>query len=334
MNSFCARKFFSACLIGVFSLAINEHALAAPKVKPPLESVRRDDVSSVIGQLQSVDLANGQLEFKVTRVIAGSAALGNAKIAASADILSRIAPDTDYTLLVLDRMVDPRKPGRIVSLDVWQLFETEGASPPIFLTNEENTALFEPAHIQVERSANYLAQVVNDLSSKDVQLVDLSAAEILYSEPRIAALTSADTDKLVALIARTDLRGITRARVLSAASAGIITTDAGQLNQLVKQVLLSAPMGQLPWIDSQDELVFAALSHFNRQVQLSGAIKVADLSRWLQSHNPALVEQAALLAIRIDPEQAADAIRAALNYSLLPKVARTTLLVVLHRNSQ
>ena len=334
------RNFYSRSFLHAFSFSLlycfgfSTLAGAAPRVKPPLEAVRRDDVSSVIGHLAAVDAAKGQFEFQVTRVIAGSAALGKATIAASADILSRLAPETDYTLLVLDRMVDPKKPGRIISLDVWQLFDIEGASPPIFLTSEKNSALFDPAHLALERSANYLTLVLNDLSSDDVQLVDLSTAEIIYSEARRAALSSADSAKLLALIARTDLRGITRARVLSAASAGNINVDLAQLDQLARQVLLNTQYGQLPWIDSQDELVFAALNHFTRQVHATSAVKVDDLSRWLQSPNPALVEQAAVLALRIDPDNAADAIRVALNYSLLPRDARSTLLSVLHRSTQ
>lgn len=229
----------------------------------------------------------------------------------------------------MDRIADPKKPERIIALEVWQLFDVEGASPPIFLTSEKNTALFEPAHAELERSANYLASVLNDLSSDDVQLVDLSSAEIIYSESRRAALKPSDSAKLIALILRADLRGITRARVLSAARAGTIIVDSAQLDQQAKQVLLSTPTGQLPWIDSQDELIFAALNHFTRQVHLPSAVTVADLSRWLQSPNPALVEQAAVLALRIDPDAAADAIRVALNYALLPRDARSTLRVVM-----
>jgi len=335
MRIFCTRAFFHALVLtALFCFGFCTLANAAPRVKPPLEAVRRDDVSSVIGHLVTADAAKGQFEFQVTRVIAGEAALGKATIAASADILSRLAPDTDYTLVVLDRMVDPKKPGRIIPLEVWRLFDVEGASPPIFLTSEKSTALFDPAHLDFERSANYLAAVVNDLNSDDVQLVDLSTAEIIYSEPRLAALSPADTAKLIALIGRADLRGITRARVLSAASSGNISVDTSALDQLAKQVLQSAPTGQLPWIDSQDELVFAALNHFTRQVQVSSVVKVADLSRWLQSPNPALVEQAAGLAVRIDPVTAAGAIRVALNYALLPKDARSTLLVLLHRSKR
>lgn len=309
-------------------------ANAAPKVKPPLEAVRRDDVSSVIGRLVSVDAAKGQFDFQVTRIISGEASLGQATIAASADIVARLAPEIDYTLLVLYRATDPKKPGRVISLDVWQLFDTEGASPPIFLTSEKNSALFEPAHIEIERSANYLTSLLNDLNAKDVQLVDLSTAEIIYSESRRDALTPSDAAKLIAVIARTDLRGITRARVLSAASSGSIVAELSQLDQLAKQVLLSAPLGQLPWIDSPDELVFAAFNHFTRQVHATSALKVADFSRWLQSPNPALVEQSAILALRIDPDDAADAIRVALNYALLPKDARSTLQVLLRRSMQ
>jgi hypothetical protein len=333
MNTFCAQTFFNAvCFFALSSLCVCMDASAAPRVKPPLEAVRRDDVSSVIGHLEALDVAKGQFEFQVTRVIAGSAALGKANIAASADILSRLAPATDYTLVVLDRRVDPKKPGRVIALDVWQLFDLEGASPPIFLTSETNTALFEAAHVEVERSAGYLSQLLNDLRSADVQLVDLSTAEIIYSDSRIAALTPADSAKLIAVIARTDLRGITRARVLSAASAGNITAESSLLDQLAKQVLLNTPTGQLPWIDSQDELVFAALNHFTRQVGTTSAVKVADLSRWLQSPNPALVEQAALLALRINPNDAVSAMRDALNYALLPRDARSTLRAVLLRS--
>lgn len=335
MRNVSQRSFFNAVnLTLLFFLGFCTLAEAAPRVKPPLEAVRRDDVSSVIGRLASIDAAKGQFEFEVTRVIAGSAELGTATIAASADILSRLAPETNYTLLVLDRMFDPKKPERIISLEIWQLFDIEGASPPIFLTSEKNTALFDPAHLALERSPSYLATVLTDLSSNDVQLVDLSTAEIVYSEARRASLTSADTAKLIAVIGRTDLRGITRARVLSMASAGNITAETTQLDQLAKQVLLNTPHGQLPWIDSQDELVFAALNHFTRQVHATTVIKVADFSRWLQSPNPALVEQAAVLALRINSEDAADAIRIALNYSLLPKDARSALRAVLHRNSQ
>lgn len=335
MSIFYVPTFFNAaCFVALISLGVCMDANAAPRVKPPLEAVRRDDVSSVIGHLKTVDAAKGQFEFTVTRIIAGPAALGTATIAASADILSRLAPETDYTLLVLDRKVDPKKPARIVSLEVWQLFDIEGASPPIFLTSEKNSALFDPAHLTLERSANYLALLLNDLSSDDVQLVDLSTAEIIYSESRRAALTPADSAKLIALIARTDLRGITRARVLSAASAEIIETDKTQLDQLAKQILLSAPTSQLPWIDSQDELVFAALNHFTRQVHATSVVNVSNLSRWLQSPNPALVEQAAVLAMRINSSDAADAIRVALSYALLPRDARSTLRAVLHRSKQ
>lgn len=335
MRNFYSRSFFHAFSFSLlYCFGICTLADAAPRVKPPLEAVRRDDVSSVIGHLASVEATKGQFEFQVTRVIAGSAALGKATIAASADILSRLAPETDYTLLVLDRMVDAKKPGRIISLEVWQLFDIEGASPPIFLTNEKNSALFDPAHLALEGSANYLMLLLNDLSAKDAQLVDLSTAEIIYSESRRAALTPADSAKLISVIARNDLRGITRARVLSAASAEIIEADKDQLDQLAKQILLSAPTGALPWIDSQDELVFAALNHFSRQVHLTSVVKVADLSRWLQSPNPALVEQAAVLAARINPDDAAKAIRVALSYALLPRDARSKLRAVLQRNSQ
>lgn len=335
MRNVYTRSFSHAIILtAFFSFGFCTMTNAAPRVKPPLEAIRRDDVASVIGHLVALDATKGQFNFQVTRVIAGSATLGTATIAASADIISRLAPKIDYTLLVLNRMVDAKKPERIISLDVWQLFDIEGASPPIFLTSEKNSALFDPAHLALERSANYLAAVLDDLNSKDVQLVDLSSAEILYSQARRAALTAADSAKLLALIARTDLRGITRARVLSAASAGNIKTDIAKLDQLAKQVLLKTPSGPLPWIDSQDELVFAALNHFTRQVHATSAVKVEDLSRWLQSPNPALVEQAAVLALRIDPKDAADAIRAALNYSLLPRDARSTLLSVLHRSAQ
>lgn len=333
-NCFTRLFFHAASLTALLCFGYCTFAAAAPRVKPPLEAIRRDDVSSVIGHLVAVDPATGQFEFQVTRVITGEAGLGKATIAASADILSRLAPETDYTLLVLNRMADPKKPGRIISLEIWQLFDIEGASPPIFLTSEKSTALFEPSHLELERSANYLASLLNDLSSEDVQLVDLSSAEIIYSSSRRAALTPSDTAKLIALIARTDLRGITRARVLSAASAEIISADMSTLDQLAKQVLLSAPIGQLPWIDSQDELVFAALNHFTRQVHVTTAVKVADFSRWLQSPNPAVVEQAAVLALRIDRDAAAEAINVALNYALLPKDARSTLQVVLHRSTQ
>ncbi len=335
MRTVFARSIFSSLsLSALLCFGFCTVANAAPRVKPPLEAVRRDDVSSVIGHLVLSDHAKGQFEFQVTRVIAGQAAIGKVTIGASADIVSRLAPETDYTLLVLDRVFDPKKPGRVIPLDVWRLFDLEGASPPIFLTNESNTALFDPAHADFERSANYLASVVNDLSSSDVQLVDLSTAEIIYNDALMAALTPSDKAKLVAIIGRADLRGVTRARVLSAASSGGIDTDRASLDQLAKQVLLSAPTGQLPWIDSQDELVFAALNHFSRQVQISNALKVADLSRWLQSSNPALVEQAATLAVRIDPNAAADALRVALSYALLPKDARSTLKVFLLRSMQ
>ncbi len=335
MRNVCTRSFFHALgLSALFCFGFCTLANAAPKVKPPLEAVRRDDVSSVIGHLLAADAVKGQFDFQVTRVIAGKASLGKAIIAASADIVSRLAPDTDYTLLVLDRTTDPKKPERIIALEVWRLFDIEGASPPIFLTSEKSTALFEPAHAEFERSANYLAALLNDLSSDDAQRIDLSTAEIIYSASRRAALTPSDTAKLIAVIARTDLRGITRARVLSAASAGNITADPSAIDQLAKQVLQSAPTGQLPWIDSQDELVFAALNHFTRQVEATSVVKVAELSRWLQSPNPALVEQAAGLAVRIDPLAAAGAIRVALDYALLPKDARLALRVLLHRSKQ
>lgn len=335
MRTVFARSFFSSLtLSALLCFSVCTVANAAPRVKPPLEAVRRDDVSSVIGRLVSADAAHGQFEFQVSRVIAGQAATGKVTIAANADILSRLAPETDYTLLVLDRIFDPKKPGRVIPLDVWRLFDLEGASPPIFLTTENSTALFDPAHAEFERSANYLASVVNDLSSSDVQLVDLSTAEIIYSDALRAALTPSDKAKLVAIIGRTDLRGITRARVLSALSSGGIDADSATLDQLAKQVLLSAPTGQLPWVDSQDELVFAALNHFSRQVQISNVLKVADISRWLQSPNPALVEQAATLAVRIDPNGATDAFRVALNYALLPNDARSTLKVFLVRSKR
>ena len=333
MSFFYARTFFNvACLAALLSLGVFTDANSAPRVKPPLEALRRDDVSSVIGHINSIDTAKGQFDFEVTRVIAGSAAVGKATILASTDILSRLAPKTDYTLLVLHRMVDPRKPGRVIELDVWQLFDLEGASPPIFLTSEANSALFEAGHLEIERSANYLSQLLNDLSSDDVQLVDLAAAELIYSDSRIAELTPVQAAKLLALVERADLRGITRARVLSAASAGNISVDASALDQLARQVLLGASSGQLPWIDSQDELVFAALNHFTRQVSATSVVKVADLSRWLQSPNPALVEQAALLALRINPNDAVGAMRTALNYALLPRDARSTLRAVLLRS--
>ncbi len=335
MRTVFARSLFSSLsLSALLCFGFCTLANAAPRVKPPLEAIRRDDVSSVIGRLVSADAAHGQFEFHVSRVIAGEAATGKVTIGASADILSRLAPETDYTLLVLDRVFDPKKPGRIIPLEVWRLFDLEGASPPIFLTTENSTALFDPAHADLERSTNYLASVVNDLSSTDVQLVDLATAEIIYSDARRDALTPSDTAKLIALIGRTDLRGITRARVLSAASVGGIVAESAELDQLAKQILRSAPTGQLPWIDSQDELVFAALNHFSRQVQVSNAVKVIELSRWLQSPNPALVEQAATLAVRIDPNAAADAIRVALNYALLPKDARSTLKVLLLRSKR
>lgn len=335
MRTVFARSFFSSLsLSALLCFGFCTVANAAPRVKPPLEAVRRVDVSSVIGRLVSADAAQGQFEFQISRVIAGEAVIGKVTIAASADILSRLAPETDYTLIVLHRVFDPKKPGRIIPLEVWRLFDLEGASPPIFLTTESNTALFDPAHADLERSANYLASLVNDLSSSDVQLVDLSTAEIIYSDALRAALTPSDKAKLVAVIGRTDVRGITRARVLSAASSGGIDVDNATLDQLAKQVLLSAPTGQLPWIDSQDELVFAALNHFSRQVQMSTELKVADISRWLQSPNPALVEQAATLAVRIDANAAADAFRVALNYALLPKDARSTLKVFLLRSKR
>ncbi len=335
MSTFCARTYFNvAWFFALLSLCVSMDASAAPRVKPPLEAVRRDDVSSVIGHLEAVDVAKGQFEFQVTRVIAGPAALGKATITASTDILARLAPETDYTLIVLDRLLDPKKPGRVMALEVWQLFDLEGASPPIFLTSEANTALFEAAHIEVERGADYLSLLLDDVRSGDVQRVDLATAEIIYSDSRIAQLTSKQATELLAVIARTDLRGITRARVLSAASAGNIAAGTSELDQLAKQVLIGTPTGQLPWIDSQDELVFAALNHFTRQVRVTNVVKVADVSRWLQSPNPALVEQSALLALRISPNDAANAIRTALSYALLPRDARSTLRAVLIRNRE
>jgi len=60
------RSFSSAVtLIALFFLGLCTLADAAPRVKPPLEAVRRDDVSSVIGHLASVDAAKGNLIFRL-----------------------------------------------------------------------------------------------------------------------------------------------------------------------------------------------------------------------------------------------------------------------------
>jgi hypothetical protein len=316
-------RLFSAT---IFLLGFCLQAFAAPRVPTPLKVFRQPVFSTLEGRFGSLGSDAKPAQFIISKKLRGNFVEEEAAILLSESERARVVTNIDYLVVIRHANVDPQKPLRLIPQNPASLVQTDGAVPALFFVDASKRDWFLDTHELRETSAGYGSQLLNaSRAEKSAQWMDLINAELINAQQLREELSPKEILELASTVSNPLLRAGTRSRVFNALSSREIVIPAALVDDLASKIICQEHSISNDLIRNTDELIFNALTHFNRKLKTTKAVDSHCLIRFIQNTNANIAELSAKLLLRMHPKVAAIAVPKLLADPLLPRETRIVL---------